>query len=102
MTGCPRLRPAVFRLTAGRLAKGVFLRRGVMRHPLDAGIDAAYGPCTRGEYAALHAMHLVDHLPGLRACRACRACGDLLRRTAISGAGRPCHGRRRGPWRRRP
>ncbi|MET8750859.1 DUF1569 domain-containing protein [Streptomyces sp. NPDC004667] len=76
------------------------LRRGVMRHPLDAGIDAAppidpdlpagaalaalteavagflehrgahpphpaYGPCARGEYAALHAMHLVDHLPGL-------------------------------------
>ncbi|MEU2832124.1 DUF1569 domain-containing protein [Streptomyces lavendulae] len=101
MTGYPLLRPGFFRLTAGRLAKAVFLRRGVMRHPLDAGIDGAppadpelppgaalaalaevvagflehggphpphpaYGPCTHGEYAALHAMHVAEHLPGLR------------------------------------
>ncbi|MFE2249990.1 DUF1569 domain-containing protein [Streptomyces lavendulae] len=26
----------------------------------------AYGPCTHGEYAALHAMHVAEHLPGLR------------------------------------
>ncbi|HST83604.1 MAG TPA: DUF1569 domain-containing protein [Kineosporiaceae bacterium] len=25
----------------------------------------AYGTCTHQEYAALHAMHLVEHLPGL-------------------------------------
>ncbi|MFD7834720.1 DUF1569 domain-containing protein [Streptomyces sp. NPDC059761] len=100
VTGYPRLRPRLFRLTAGRLVKTVFLRRAAMRHPLDAEIagapaldpalppaaaldlltDAvtvfsahtgehpphpAYGPCTHAEYAALHAMHLAEHLPGL-------------------------------------
>ncbi|SFN12875.1 Protein of unknown function [Streptomyces sp. cf124] len=41
MTGCPQLRPALFRATAGALAKSVFLRRGTMKHPLGAEIDRA-------------------------------------------------------------
>ncbi|MFJ3672704.1 DUF1569 domain-containing protein [Streptomyces sp. NPDC090106] len=41
VTGYPRLRPVLFRLTAGALAKRVFLRRGAMRHPLDAEIAGA-------------------------------------------------------------
>ncbi|WP_256255050.1 DUF1569 domain-containing protein [Streptomyces sp. cf124] len=41
VTGCPQLRPALFRATAGALAKSVFLRRGTMKHPLGAEIDRA-------------------------------------------------------------
>lgn len=41
VTGYPRLKPALFRATAGALAKRVFLRRGAMRHPLGAEIDGA-------------------------------------------------------------
>ncbi|MFF5969634.1 DUF1569 domain-containing protein [Streptomyces collinus] len=39
--GYPRLKPALFRATAGALAKRVFLRRGAMKHPLGATIDGA-------------------------------------------------------------
>lgn len=41
VTGYPQLRPALFRATAGTLAKWVFLRRGAMKHPLGAEIDGA-------------------------------------------------------------
>ncbi|MFF8933471.1 DUF1569 domain-containing protein [Streptomyces paradoxus] len=41
MTGYPALKPALFRATAGSLAKRVFLRRGAMKHPLGAEIDGA-------------------------------------------------------------
>ncbi|MBE8470693.1 DUF1569 domain-containing protein [Streptomyces justiciae] len=41
VVGYPRLKPALFRATAGALAKRLFLRRGAMRHPLGAEIDGA-------------------------------------------------------------
>ncbi|MEU0672206.1 DUF1569 domain-containing protein [Streptomyces sp. NPDC006172] len=41
VTGYPRLKPALFRATAGALAKRAFLRRGRMRHPLGAEIEGA-------------------------------------------------------------
>ncbi|MBV7697775.1 DUF1569 domain-containing protein [Streptomyces sp. TRM70350] len=41
VTGYPRLKPALFRATAGALAKRLFLRRGAMKHPLGAEIDGA-------------------------------------------------------------
>ncbi|MEU1512888.1 DUF1569 domain-containing protein [Streptomyces sp. NPDC005811] len=41
VTGYPRLKPALFRATAGTLAKHVFLRRGATRHSLDAELDGA-------------------------------------------------------------
>jgi len=41
VTGYPRLKPSLFRLTAGALAKHLFLRRGATRHSLDAEIDGA-------------------------------------------------------------
>lgn len=41
VTGYPKLKPALFRSTAGALAKRVFLRRGAMKHPLGAEIDGA-------------------------------------------------------------
>jgi hypothetical protein len=45
-----RLTDAVRRFTAHRATHA--------QHP-------AYGSCTHEEYAALHAMHLAEHLPGL-------------------------------------
>jgi hypothetical protein len=100
VTGYPELKPPLFRLTVGALAKRVFLRRDAMKHPLSAPIDGApalnatlpvpdavdvlgeaialftshtgelashpaYGPCTHDEFARLHAMHIIEHLPGL-------------------------------------
>jgi hypothetical protein len=100
VVGYPALRPALFRATAGAVAKRLFLRRGAMRHPLGAEIEGApplvadlpvpaaveqlakavslfsghtgthaphpaYGVCTHDEFARLHAMHIVEHLPGL-------------------------------------
>ncbi|WP_267896242.1 MULTISPECIES: DUF1569 domain-containing protein [Streptomyces] len=41
VTGYPVLKPALFRVTAGSLARRVFLRRGAMKHPLGAEIDGA-------------------------------------------------------------
>lgn len=41
VTGYPRLKPALFRATAGALAKRVFLRRGAMKHSLTADIAGA-------------------------------------------------------------
>ncbi|MFM9590339.1 DUF1569 domain-containing protein [Streptomyces scabiei] len=41
VTGCPQLKPALFRATAGAAARRVFLRRGKMKHPLGAEIDGA-------------------------------------------------------------
>ncbi|ELP66864.1 DUF1569 domain-containing protein [Streptomyces turgidiscabies] len=41
VTGYPRLRPALFRATAGALAKRIFLRRGATKHSLGAEIDGA-------------------------------------------------------------
>ncbi|MEU1573450.1 DUF1569 domain-containing protein [Streptomyces collinus] len=41
VTGYPELKPALFRATAGALAKRIFLRRGAMKHPLGAEIDGA-------------------------------------------------------------
>ncbi|WP_246562297.1 DUF1569 domain-containing protein [Streptomyces roseirectus] len=41
VTGYPRLKPALFRATAGALAKKVFLSRGAMKHSLAAEIDGA-------------------------------------------------------------
>jgi hypothetical protein len=41
VTGYPALKSALFRATAGALAKRVFLRRGAMKHPLGAEIDGA-------------------------------------------------------------
>jgi hypothetical protein len=100
VTGYPSLKPALFRATAGALAKRLFLRSGATKHSLAAEIDGAppldpslppaeaasgladavalftghtgphaphpaYGRCTHDEFARLHAMHLVEHLPGL-------------------------------------
>lgn len=102
VTGYPRLKPWLFRATAGAVAKRVFLARGATKHDLDAELDGAppldpdlpvadaltrleaavvafdvhsgshpphpaYGHCRHHEYAALHAMHLREHLPGLPA-----------------------------------
>ncbi|MDN3029612.1 DUF1569 domain-containing protein [Streptomyces sp. S.PB5] len=41
VTGYPRLKPALFRATAGALAKRVFLSRGATKHALDAELDGA-------------------------------------------------------------
>lgn len=41
VTGYPRLKPALFRATAGALAKRLFLRRGATKHPLGAEIEGA-------------------------------------------------------------
>src|SRR3954453_9251348 len=41
VVGYPRLKPALFRATAGRLAKHLFLRRGATKHSLAAEIDGA-------------------------------------------------------------
>lgn len=41
LSGYPRLKPAWFRATVGRLALKVFLRRGEMRHDLEAAIPGA-------------------------------------------------------------
>lgn len=41
VVGYPQLKPALFRATAGRLAKHLFLRRGATRHSLDAEIAGA-------------------------------------------------------------
>jgi len=41
MDGFPRLKPALFRATIGRLAKARFLRAGTMNHTLDAPIPGA-------------------------------------------------------------
>ncbi len=41
VTGYPRLKPALFRATAGALAKRLFLRRGATKHSLEAELDGA-------------------------------------------------------------
>ena len=41
VTGYPKLKPALFRATAGAVAKRVFLRRGATKHSLGAEIDGA-------------------------------------------------------------
>ena len=41
VTGYPRLKPALFRATAGALAKRLFLSRGATKHSLGAEIDGA-------------------------------------------------------------
>jgi len=41
VTGYPRLKPALFRATAGTLAKKIFLSRGATKHSLAAEIDGA-------------------------------------------------------------
>ena len=64
MHGFPRLKPALFRATAGRLAFAVFRRRGRMSHPLDAPIPGApalaagdpVGPAATRLLAALYAF----------------------------------------------
>jgi hypothetical protein len=73
VTSCPELKPALFRATAGALAKRVLLRRGAMKHPLGAEIDgappldsdlpvteAAAGPA---DAVALFTGHTGDHAP---------------------------------------
>lgn len=41
VTGYPRLRSRLFRVTAGAVAKRLFLRRGATKHALDAELDGA-------------------------------------------------------------
>jgi len=59
VTGYPRLKPALFRATAGALAKRVFLRRGAMKHSLGATIDGA-PPLDPGLPVAQAASGLAD------------------------------------------
>ncbi|MFF5185274.1 DUF1569 domain-containing protein [Streptomyces sp. NPDC000345] len=59
VTGYPRLKPALFRATAGALAKRVFLSRGATRHALDAELDGA-PPLDPGLPAAEAAARLAD------------------------------------------
>ncbi|MFJ8109008.1 DUF1569 domain-containing protein [Streptomyces sp. NPDC096132] len=59
VTGYPRLKPALFRATAGTLAKRLFLRRGATRHALDAELDGA-PPLDPGLPAAEAAAQLAD------------------------------------------
>jgi hypothetical protein len=73
VTGYPALKPALFRATAGALAKRVFLRRGAMRHSLDAVIDGAppldpLMPVTEAaagltDAVALFTGHAAEHAP---------------------------------------
>ncbi|HEX2298122.1 MAG TPA: DUF1569 domain-containing protein, partial [Pseudonocardiaceae bacterium] len=73
VTGYPRLKPALFRATAGVLAKRVFLRRGAMKHPLGAEIDGAPPldpnlPVTEAatglaQAVALFTAHTAEHAP---------------------------------------
>ncbi|MFG2135144.1 DUF1569 domain-containing protein [Streptomyces sp. NPDC048751] len=73
VTGYPALRPALFRATAGALAKRVFLRRGAMKHPLGAEIDGAPPldpalPVTEAaaglaDAVALFTGHTTEHAP---------------------------------------
>jgi hypothetical protein len=59
VVGYPRLRPALFRATAGALAKHLFLRRGATRHSLDAEIDGA-APLAADRPAADAATELAE------------------------------------------
>ena len=73
VVGYPRLKPALFRATAGALAKRLFLRRGAMRHPLGAEIDGAPPLVSDRPVAeavadfedavALFSAHTADHAP---------------------------------------
>ncbi|MEU3885307.1 DUF1569 domain-containing protein [Streptomyces sp. NPDC029041] len=73
VTGYPVLKPALFRATAGSLAKRVFLRRGAMKHPLGAVIDGAppldpalpvpEAAAGLAEAVALFTGHTAEHAP---------------------------------------
>ena len=73
VTGYPKLKPALFRATAGAMAKRVFLRRGAMKHPLGAEIDGAPPldpnlPVTEAatglaQAVALFTAHTAEHAP---------------------------------------
>ncbi|MDX3310860.1 DUF1569 domain-containing protein [Streptomyces sp. ME08-AFT2] len=73
VTGYPALKPALFRATAGVLAKRVFLLRGAMKHSLAAEIDGAppldpHLPVTEAaagltDAVALFTGHTAEHAP---------------------------------------
>src|SRR5262249_42060389 len=56
ITGYPRLNSKLFQTTFGRLALSLSLRRGVMRHNLDAPIPGA--PAVAGQYPAIARLRL--------------------------------------------
>jgi hypothetical protein len=61
--GAPPLDPTLAVAEAeARLTEAV---RRFSAHRAGHAPHPAYGPCTHEEYAALHAMHLTEHLPGL-------------------------------------
>lgn len=59
VVGYPRLKPALFRATAGRLAKHHFLRRGATKHSLAAEIDGA-APLAADKTVATAAAELAE------------------------------------------
>ncbi|MFI7499223.1 DUF1569 domain-containing protein [Streptomyces sp. NPDC049687] len=71
VTGYPRLKPALFRASAGTAAKHVFLRRGATKHALDAELDgappldpqlpAAEGAARLADAVALFSAHTGPH-----------------------------------------
>ncbi|MDX2548519.1 DUF1569 domain-containing protein [Streptomyces sp. WI04-05B] len=73
VTGYPRLKPALFRATAGALAKRIFLSRGATKHSLGAEIDgapaldpslpAAEAAAGLADAVALFAGHTGPHAP---------------------------------------
>ncbi|MGW1270197.1 DUF1569 domain-containing protein [Streptomyces sp. NPDC002491] len=73
VTGYPALKPALFRATAGALAKRVFLRRGAMRHslaaeiagapPLDPQLPVTEAAAGLTEAVALFTSHTAEHAP---------------------------------------
>jgi hypothetical protein len=73
VVGYPRLKPALFRATAGALAKHLFLRQGATRHSLAAEIDgaaplaadmpAATAAADLAEAIALFTSHTGPHAP---------------------------------------
>lgn len=73
VTGYPRLKPALFRATAGALAKRVFLRRGAMKHslaaeiagapPLDPNLPVTEAAADLADAVALFTGHTGEHAP---------------------------------------
>jgi hypothetical protein len=56
ITGYPRLKSKLFQTTVGRFALSMSLRRGVMRHNVDAKIPGA--PTVAGDYPAIARLRL--------------------------------------------
>ncbi|MEH0541661.1 DUF1569 domain-containing protein [Streptomyces sp. B21-105] len=73
VTGYPALKPALFRATAGALAKRVFLLRGAMKHslaaeivgapPLDPELPVTEAAAGLTDAVALFTGHTTEHAP---------------------------------------